>query len=164
MPVLVGVALAGRRDPFFVLMIASQLTDFLDGYLARRLRAQSALGARLDIIGDAGNYVAGAVGLHAFYPQLLQGLGLWLAVAFGLSFCARFLVARLVAGEWIHPVPLVSAKVNFYVQSALVLALYGGVPLVAGLFPAAIATGTFESIAYVRAVHQRRGAGRGKDH
>lgn len=152
LPVLVWLALGGQRNAFFALLIASQFTDFLDGYLARKLNAQSRLGGKLDILGDSANYIAGVVGLGAFYPELLSGPRTWLVAGFALLYGLRFAVARQLTGEWIHPVGLVSAKVNFHTQSLLVLALATNLHVVPWLLLLALATGTLESLAYLRSL------------
>ena len=42
----------GRNDIFVLLLLLGGLTDFLDGYLARKYNHQSALGAKLDPLAD----------------------------------------------------------------------------------------------------------------
>ena len=63
----------------FVLFIAASLTDFLDGYLARAMKAQSNLGQMLDPIADkllvvaaiAALLTAGQIGPWAFWAALI---------------------------------------------------------------------------------------------
>ena len=42
----------GRNDVFILLMLIGGLTDFLDGYFARKYNHQSVLGAKLDPLAD----------------------------------------------------------------------------------------------------------------
>lgn len=74
-PVAAGVALAGHRDAFFVLLIVSLITDLIDGPLARRLGQVTELGAKLDTIADSCTVIAGIFGLYlldraVFRPEL----------------------------------------------------------------------------------------------
>jgi len=55
--------------------VIASLTDFVDGWLARRLGASSALGAMLDPIADKIAVVAVIVGLGALDPQLVATPG-----------------------------------------------------------------------------------------
>ena len=42
----------GKNDVFIILILIGCLTDFFDGYLARKLDHQSVLGAKLDPLAD----------------------------------------------------------------------------------------------------------------
>lgn len=73
-PFLIAV-LYGYHGIALIIFIAAGITDFLDGYLARRLKQKSVLGTFLDPIGDK---LLGAV---AFITLSVQGLlPAWLAV------------------------------------------------------------------------------------
>ena len=155
MPALIAVALAEERNTYFLLLVVSQFTDFLDGYLARKLRATSALGAKLDILGDACNYLVGGVGLFVFFPELTHGLRLIFLALFTVTYISRFVLAKIRTGEWVFAIPLVSAKVNFYVQSALVLALYFNSPGIHIFFYLAFVAGMTESLQYLQRLWKR---------
>jgi Phosphatidylglycerophosphate synthase len=60
-PVLLGIAWNGHPQLFLVLLVASLLTDLLDGFLARKLNQVSELGARLDRWADVITYFAIAI-------------------------------------------------------------------------------------------------------
>jgi CDP-diacylglycerol--glycerol-3-phosphate 3-phosphatidyltransferase len=55
-PVLLWLAWSGHPTVFLVLFAFSLSTDLLDGYLARRMRTGSELGAKLDSWGDLATY------------------------------------------------------------------------------------------------------------
>lgn len=74
-PVLLFLILTGQLNLFRWLLVFSFFTDAIDGFLARRYKVVSAMGAKLDSWGDDLTVVAGVVGLFAFksdfiYPQL----------------------------------------------------------------------------------------------
>jgi len=62
----------GSRPWFFALFVAALLTDALDGFLARRLHAESDLGRRLDSWGDYAMIAAVVVGIWRLWPDVMQ--------------------------------------------------------------------------------------------
>jgi phosphatidylglycerophosphate synthase len=149
MPLIIAIAIQEKRELFFILLIIAQFTDFLDGYLARKLKAQSNLGAKLDIVGDSCNYLAGTVGLIIFYPQLLEGFRIWTILLFTSLYMSRFFVAHAKTGEWIYPVNHISAKINFHFQSILVAGMFFDVSFISFIFYVAFVTGMIESGYYL---------------
>jgi phosphatidylglycerophosphate synthase len=80
-PILAMLAFRGWRQAFTLLLASSLLLDFLDGYLARRLKQQTLLGAQLDSWGDFLTvlvYPAAAVWLQ---PLLLRHNAPWVTLA-----------------------------------------------------------------------------------
>lgn len=70
-PVLLLLARAGQEFWFIVLFVCALLTDLVDGYLARRLRQESELGARLDSWGDFAVYMATPLCAWWLWPELV---------------------------------------------------------------------------------------------
>lgn len=64
-PLLAFLVIAGNIDLFKWLLLASFFTDAIDGFLARKYKATSILGAKLDSIGDDLTVFAAAIGLFA---------------------------------------------------------------------------------------------------
>src|SRR6516225_8830532 len=67
-PLAVGVRFALARWAFAAFVLAA-LSDFLDGWLARRLNATSVWGAILDPIADKALIAAATLGLLALGPN-----------------------------------------------------------------------------------------------
>ena len=87
-PVMVAMAWQdGSRKVFLALLGLSLLTDWLDGFLARMLNAQSDLGRRLDSWGDYLTVVAAAMGLWFLWPAEVNRELTWVCVA-GVSYFA----------------------------------------------------------------------------
>jgi len=82
-PVLVALAWTGKGTAFLVLFGFSGLTDLADGYLARRLRQQTAAGARLDSRADLATYVCLLPCAFRLWPELFgqEIVSITLAVA-----------------------------------------------------------------------------------
>lgn len=92
-PAMALLAWYGMGDVFFWLLVASLLTDWVDGKLARWLDQRTAFGARLDSVADAAMYAALAFGVWRLHPEVLRRESLWLAAALGgyvLSLAAGF--------------------------------------------------------------------------
>jgi cardiolipin synthase len=155
LPVLLWLAWTGQHFVFLCALAASQVTDLLDGYLARRWSVQSELGAKLDILGDTASYLAGLAGLAAFYPHWLEGAAAVCIFVFGALYASRFAAAKLRKGIWVcgisHPV----AKVNFYVQSVVIVGLMAGLPMADALIGLGLLIGSLESAVYLHLVTMR---------
>lgn len=79
MPAVLMTAIGGSRRGFVVLLIASLLTDALDGFLARRLNAQSELGRKLDSFADYLTMITGTAGIALLWPAIMQRELAWVA-------------------------------------------------------------------------------------
>ncbi len=79
-PIFIILLIFGNSAIFKWLLVISFLTDALDGYLARRFKATSILGSRMDSLGDDLTIVAAMMGLFIFRTEFLleQWLGLTL--------------------------------------------------------------------------------------
>ncbi len=69
--VLLYLAIKQHPDLFIGVMIFTELTDILDGYLARRLNVVSELGAQLDSWGDFVVYITLAVSAWLLWPDIV---------------------------------------------------------------------------------------------
>jgi CDP-diacylglycerol--glycerol-3-phosphate 3-phosphatidyltransferase len=83
-PLLVVLAIAGQMEAFKWFLLASFITDAIDGFLARRYQATSILGAKLDSIGDDLTVLAAALGLFLSQPDFVREQWLAFAVLFAL--------------------------------------------------------------------------------
>ena len=71
-PLLIFFAFSRQLDLFKWLIAVSFLTDSFDGYLARRHKAVSVLGTRIDSIADDLTIVAGLIGAVVFRYEFLK--------------------------------------------------------------------------------------------
>lgn len=85
-PVLVMLIFADRFDIFKWLLIISFLTDAVDGFLARKFKANSVLGAKLDSIGDDLTILAAVIGLAVGKTEFLKTEWLIFAIPLVLFF------------------------------------------------------------------------------
>jgi len=71
-PILFYLALSQQATWFIALFIFAELTDVLDGFLARKLQQTTQLGARLDSWGDFMIYATIAICAWILWPTILQ--------------------------------------------------------------------------------------------
>ena len=85
-PVLLMLLFMHRFDIFKWMLIVSFLTDAVDGFLARKFKANSVLGAKLDSIGDDLTILAAVIGLFLARFEFLKSEWIFFAIPFGLFF------------------------------------------------------------------------------
>ena len=71
-PILLALAWKGQDRAFLLLLVATFLTDILDGMVARLLKQESELGALLDTWGDLLIYTTIAVSSWWLWPKVMQ--------------------------------------------------------------------------------------------
>lgn len=71
-PSMLLLIFTGNQDLFKWLLPVSFFTDLIDGYLARKYKVVSRLGARLDSLGDDLTVLVGIIGLFVFKPDFIQ--------------------------------------------------------------------------------------------
>jgi phosphatidylglycerophosphate synthase len=81
-PVLLYFAITKQIDIFKWLLAISFFTDAIDGFLARRYKVVSVLGARLDSWGDDLTVVVGVIGLFILRQEFIRREYIWLIVLF----------------------------------------------------------------------------------
>lgn len=97
-PLLVAAMAAGSRSWFFGFLCVAWLTDALDGFLARRLHAESERGRMLDSWADYVTTALCITGLCWLWPEVVRREWPWLVlgsagffgiVIYGLVRCGR---------------------------------------------------------------------------
>lgn len=72
MPAVLGAAVVRERELFVGLIAFSLLTDAVDGYLARRLGAESEFGRKLDSAADYVTLFTGTTGIALLWPEVVR--------------------------------------------------------------------------------------------
>lgn len=78
-PILLLLILKNEFDTFKWLLVVSFVTDAVDGYLARRYKAVSNLGARLDSAGDDLTVIAAIIGMIKWNYPFIDNYKIWAA-------------------------------------------------------------------------------------
>ncbi len=96
-PASLVAALAGSRPWFAGLLAAGLLTDALDGYLARRLKAESDFGRKLDSVADYVTMLIGIAGIALLWPDIMRRELPWVFAALA-AFYLQIPVGHVEAG------------------------------------------------------------------
>jgi cardiolipin synthase len=113
----------GHDMVFAVLFTINQITDILDGYIARKYKLQSEIGALLDSYADIGSYFIAFLAILKFHPQLFIDYGFWLG-GFFLIYALQLIVCKLKHGRWVAGLHLFSCKITGYVQGIFLVVLF----------------------------------------
>ena len=121
-PVLMYLIWSGNEAAFTWLLIASLISDFLDGYIARMFKLETALGARLDSTGDMATYICAIVGILRFqsdviFPNIIPLL-------FVVAFYALEAIYSLLKYKKISSFHTVLTKVTAYSQDIFIITLF----------------------------------------
>jgi phosphatidylglycerophosphate synthase len=122
------VFFAREAEPFKWLLAVSFFTDAIDGYLARRYKVVSVLGARLDSLGDDLTVVAGTIGLFVFKPEFIAKEYPWLLFLFCL-FIVQFILALSRYGKVTSFHTLLAKIAAVFQGSFLILSFFVAGPL-----------------------------------
>lgn len=71
-PALLVLILTRQADVFKWLLVLSFFTDAIDGYLARKYKVVSVMGAKLDSIADDMTVVASLIGIFVLKPAFIK--------------------------------------------------------------------------------------------
>ncbi|MCG8650489.1 MAG: CDP-alcohol phosphatidyltransferase family protein [Pirellulales bacterium] len=99
-PVLVVLAIVDQISWLAGLAVLLVFTEWLDGFLARRLRVTSSTGARLDTVADAIFYSSLLLAVVLLRPQMVAQEKIWIVVA-----VASYLLSWLASGIKFHRLP-----------------------------------------------------------
>jgi len=117
-PLMVTAAAMGATRTFTALYAATLFTDATDGFIARRLHAESKLGATLDSRGDLAVALCLPVGAFLLWPDMMRGLIPYVAAAL----CA-YLAPLVVGGLRYGRLP------SFHTWGAKLMAIIAGLSL-----------------------------------
>lgn len=79
-PVLLYLALAGKPNAFLAMLVCTEITDILDGFLARKLHKVTTMGSHLDSVGDFIIYSVMALSAWLLWPVILEREFTWFMV------------------------------------------------------------------------------------
>jgi phosphatidylglycerophosphate synthase len=121
-PVLVLLIFTHQLNVFKWLLAISFFTDLIDGWLARRFKATSILGARLDSIADDLTIVAGMVAVVVLKPAFLKQQMVFFIILFAL-FVIQIMLALLRYGK-VSSFHTYSAKLAALMQGSFFILLF----------------------------------------
>jgi phosphatidylglycerophosphate synthase len=122
-PLLLFLIFTNRPDLFKWLLAISFFTDAIDGFLARKYKVVSVMGAKLDSLGDDLTVVAGVIGLFVFKRDFISQEYIWL-----------LLLLILFVIQVISALSRYGAFTSFHTYLAKLAAVFQGVFLILSFF------------------------------
>ena len=122
-PLLLFLILTNRPEWFKWLLAISFFTDAIDGFLARKYKVVSVMGAKLDSIGDDLTVVAGVIGLFVFKGDFISQQYIW------LLFLLSLFVIQVISAFTRY-----RAITSFHTYLAKLAAVFQGVFLILAFF------------------------------
>ena len=121
----------GCEAAFVILFTLNQVTDILDGYIARKYDMQTEIGSLLDSYADIGSYLIAFAGIWKFHFYLFNG---WYGISllcFGLLYLLAMGIAKIKYNRAVAGLHLYSSKATGYIQGSFLVILfaYGMVPV-----------------------------------
>jgi phosphatidylglycerophosphate synthase len=144
-PFLVWIGWVHQEELFLVLLALLLISDFLDGFLARRLHQETRLGAQLDTVGDLLMTVFSVAGGWLLWPERVTP-----EAPFFLSMLGLLALSGLVCLMMYHHFPTYhawSAKISTAMTGTGVWILFAGItPWVFRIAIGVLAFSAFEEI------------------
>jgi cardiolipin synthase (CMP-forming) len=121
-PFVLWLILSGKEYLFTTFITISFITDFLDGFIARRFNMQTDIGVKLDSWADFGTYILAFIAIGIFKWPVIKPHAMMLyvfAAVMGLSYLIVFAKFKGLIG--LHTYMF---KVTGYLQGAFIVALF----------------------------------------
>jgi CDP-diacylglycerol---glycerol-3-phosphate 3-phosphatidyltransferase len=147
LPILWVLALLGNGRLVGIGLVAAGVTDFLDGYLARRLGQATAAGARLDSLADNLLLLSALVWIELLHPEIARENTILIAATFAVYLAS--LAVGLVKFHQLGNLHLYSSKVAggfLYAFAVLTLLTRAYEPLLLAVASAAFMLSSAETL------------------
>ncbi len=112
----------GFRDWFFILLFINLATDILDGFLARRFKWESELGARLDSLADLGTYAMSFWGMLSLEYEFVSNHYIYFLIIIGMYILPQ--IISYIKFQKFPSLHLYSCKLAGYIQGFFMLFYY----------------------------------------
>ena len=142
-PVILYFIISGQENLFAIFLVINLLTDAIDGYIARRFKMETEIGARLDAFADYFTYVLVFIGLFVFKMDDLRPY-LVSALIF-ISMLVLTVIVSLIRFRKFHSYHTIIEKSGGYVQAIFFICLFT-IGLIAPLYYFMIVLGILGAI------------------
>jgi CDP-diacylglycerol--glycerol-3-phosphate 3-phosphatidyltransferase len=121
-PILLWLIYTKNEALFAWILCINLITDILDGWIARKFKLQTDLGARLDSLADYGTYIAAVCGIYTFKYTELGSLGWMLWVFIGLI--VLYSAVSLIKFRKLPSLHMYSTRIGGYIQGIFFFVLF----------------------------------------
>jgi cardiolipin synthase (CMP-forming) len=121
-PLILYFAIAGKESMFAIFLVINLVTDAIDGFIARRFKMETEIGAKLDSFADNLTYVLVFVGIYVFKLEefLLYKISLLIYIGM-LLFTVIFSLIKFGKFPSLH---MYITKIGGYLQGAFFICLF----------------------------------------
>ena len=121
-PVILYFAVSGREKLFAIFLVINLISDIIDGYIARRFKMESEIGAKLDSFADNFNYVLAFIGFFIFkMDDLRQHI---VSLIIFISMLLLTVIVPLIKFRKFPSFHLYITKIGGYIQGAFFICLF----------------------------------------
>lgn len=121
-PLILYFAIAGKETLYAVFLVINLVSDALDGFIARRFKMETEIGAKLDSFADNLNYVLVFTGIYFFKMEDLLPYKVSLII-FIASLLLTVVISLIKFGKF-PSFHLYITKIGGYIQGAFFVALF----------------------------------------
>jgi cardiolipin synthase (CMP-forming) len=121
-PFILYFALSGKEMLFLIFFIISLVSDVADGFIARRLKMESELGAKIDSVADDLSYVLAFIGIYTFKWDYIRPYQVSFFIF--LAFLASTVILSMIKYKNIPSFHLYSTKIGGYIQGIFFIFLF----------------------------------------
>ena len=121
-PVILYFAISGREKLFAVFLVINLVSDIIDGYIARRFKMETEIGAKLDSFADNFNYVLAFIGFFIFKMEDFRPHIVSLIIF--LSMLVLTVIVPLIKFRKFPSYHLYTTKIGGYIQGAFFICLF----------------------------------------
>lgn len=121
-PLILYFAIAGKESLFAIFLVINLLTDAIDGFIARRFKMETELGARMDSFADNLTYVLFFIGIYIFKREdfLPHKVSLFIWIGFLLL---TIILSLYKFGKF-PSFHLYTTKIGGYIQGLFFISLF----------------------------------------
>jgi cardiolipin synthase len=121
-PLILYFAIAGKESMFAIFLVINLVTDAIDGFIARRFKMETEIGAKLDSFADNLTYVLVFVGIYVFKLEEFLPYKISLLIYIGmLLFTVIFSLIKFGKFPSLH---MYITKIGGYLQGAFFICLF----------------------------------------
>lgn len=121
-PVILYFAISGREKLFALFLVINLVSDIIDGYIARRFKMETEIGATLDSFADNFNYVLAFIGFFVFKMEDFKPHVVSLIIFF--SMLVMTVIVPLIKFRRFPSYHLYTTKIGGYIQGAFFICLF----------------------------------------
>jgi CDP-diacylglycerol--glycerol-3-phosphate 3-phosphatidyltransferase len=121
-PLILFFAIAGKESLFAIFLVINLVTDAIDGFIARRFKMETEIGAKLDSFADNLTYLLVFVGIYVFKMEELLSYKVSFLIFIGMLLLT--VIFSLIKFGKFPSLHMYITKIGGYIQGAFFICLF----------------------------------------